>query len=284
MDGEDAFLNTLGREDHAAQSSDEEVEEDDYDPSSLLPDNNDISQSATPQASGSLQALPPQLSTIQPTSQAPSRTASRMSPTTDQPAKKPVTIGGFITEDSDDEENTSQVPEEANAGGAVHVASIKSPSQAAPGSVSQTPLPTNAQMYDPSSDTRASHVAANGTVEPVSDPPVSAPAYVGAAEGKTAEAAPSQTMKNTSQSLPSSSLSTSRPKARLPQDVVGQLEDRIADDPKGDVDAWLGLLAHYRAKSKTDEVRRVYTRFFDVFPSAVSPVPTTRVNEQGLTF
>ena len=132
-------------------------------------------------------------------------------------------------------------------------------------------------MYDPPTDTRASDVAANGTVESAPDPPVSTPAHVGAAEGKTAEAAPSQTMKNSSQSLPSSSLYTSRPKARLPQDVVGQLEDRIADDPKGDVDAWLGLIAHYRAKSKTDEVRRVYTRFFDVFPSAVSHLPATRV-------
>lgn len=63
---------------------------------------------------------------------------------------------------------------------------------------------------------------------------------------------------------------TAKRKKRLPQDVVGQLEDRIADDPKGDVDAWLGLIDEYKRKGKFDDARATYERFFVVFPTAVS--------------
>lgn len=56
---------------------------------------------------------------------------------------------------------------------------------------------------------------------------------------------------------------------RLPQDVVGHLEDRIAEDPKGDVDAWLGLIDEYKRKGKFDDARTVYERFLVVFPTAV---------------
>jgi cleavage stimulation factor subunit 3 len=63
---------------------------------------------------------------------------------------------------------------------------------------------------------------------------------------------------------------TAKRKKRLPQDVVGQYEDRIADDPKGDVDAWLGLIEEYKRKGKHDDARAAYERFFVVFPTAVS--------------
>jgi len=56
---------------------------------------------------------------------------------------------------------------------------------------------------------------------------------------------------------------------RLPQDIVGQLEDRIAEDPRGDIDAWLALIEEHRKKGKFDDVRAVYERFFVVFPAAV---------------
>ncbi|KAI5804420.1 hypothetical protein EDC01DRAFT_418811 [Geopyxis carbonaria] len=61
---------------------------------------------------------------------------------------------------------------------------------------------------------------------------------------------------------------TSTKRKRLPQDVVGQLEDRIEDDPKGDIDAWMGLIDEYQKKGKIDDARSVYERFFIVFPSA----------------
>jgi cleavage stimulation factor subunit 3 len=57
---------------------------------------------------------------------------------------------------------------------------------------------------------------------------------------------------------------------RLPQDTVGRLEDRIAEDPRGDVPAWLALIAEHKRKGKFDDARAVYERFFQVFPQAVS--------------
>jgi cleavage stimulation factor subunit 3 len=68
----------------------------------------------------------------------------------------------------------------------------------------------------------------------------------------------------------SQSAASATPKARLPHDRIGLLEDRIAEDPKGDMDAWLGLINEHRKRGKLDEARKVYDRFFVVFPSAVS--------------
>ena len=58
-------------------------------------------------------------------------------------------------------------------------------------------------------------------------------------------------------------------KARLPHDTIGILEDRIADDPRGDLGAWLELINEHRNRGKLDEARKVYERFFQVFPTAV---------------
>jgi cleavage stimulation factor subunit 3 len=63
---------------------------------------------------------------------------------------------------------------------------------------------------------------------------------------------------------------TNVPKARLPHDRVGILEDRIKEDPRGDLDAWLSLISEHRKRNKLDDARAVYERLFKVFPSAVS--------------
>lgn len=55
---------------------------------------------------------------------------------------------------------------------------------------------------------------------------------------------------------------------RLPQDTVGRLEDRIAEDPRGDIPAWLALIGEHKRKGKFDDARAVYERFFQVFPQA----------------
>ena len=59
-------------------------------------------------------------------------------------------------------------------------------------------------------------------------------------------------------------------KARLPHDKIGLLEDRIKEDEKGDMDAWLSLMSEYQKRGKVEEARKVYERFFIVFPCAVS--------------
>jgi len=63
------------------------------------------------------------------------------------------------------------------------------------------------------------------------------------------------------------------PKARLPHDMTGLLEDRIQEDPYGDLEAWLSLISEHKRRNKIDDARAVYERFFKVFPTAVSLLP-----------
>ena len=59
------------------------------------------------------------------------------------------------------------------------------------------------------------------------------------------------------------------PKARLPHDKIGILEDRIKEDPRGDLDAWQNLINEHRRRGKLEDARNVYERFLVIFPSAV---------------
>ena len=68
--------------------------------------------------------------------------------------------------------------------------------------------------------------------------------------------------RNSLASLPSAK------RKRLPQDKVGQLEDRIALDAR-DADAWLALIGEHQAKGKVSDARNTYERFFKVFPDLV---------------
>ena len=72
--------------------------------------------------------------------------------------------------------------------------------------------------------------------------------------------------------IPSTTQAASLPKARLPHDTTGILEDRIKEDPRGDLDAWLALINEHRKRNKLDDARGVYDRFFKAFPQAVSPL------------
>ena len=64
--------------------------------------------------------------------------------------------------------------------------------------------------------------------------------------------------------------SSTAPKARLPHDKIGILEDRIKEDETGDLDAWLGLVGEHRRRGKLEDARKVYERFLVLFPTAVS--------------
>ncbi|KAI0554791.1 hypothetical protein F4679DRAFT_524924 [Xylaria curta] len=57
-------------------------------------------------------------------------------------------------------------------------------------------------------------------------------------------------------------------KSRLPTDVVGMLEDRIKEDPKGDVEAWFALLEEQKRRHKIEDTRSTYERFLEIFPQA----------------
>ena len=63
------------------------------------------------------------------------------------------------------------------------------------------------------------------------------------------------------------------PKARLPHDKIGILEDRIKEDPRGDLGAWQSLINEHRRRGKLEDARNVYERFLTIFPSAVRRDP-----------
>lgn len=56
---------------------------------------------------------------------------------------------------------------------------------------------------------------------------------------------------------------------RLPTDIIGTLEDRVKNDPRGDMDAWLGLIEETRRRNVVQGSRSVYERFLQNFPQSV---------------
>lgn len=79
--------------------------------------------------------------------------------------------------------------------------------------------------------------------------------------------------------------SIAAPRMRLPHDRIGILEDRIKEDPIGDLDAWLNLIGEHRKRGKLEDARKAYERFLGVFPTCVSVVTNLPVGRGShLTF
>ncbi len=177
--------------------------------------------------------------------QAESRSSSRGS------TRKPKTVGGFIADDSDEEYDASTPVQQAGglqpSANAPNRAISHSPLQ---NSVTLQDLPTTPKNQGDSKAAQSSYtLPVNSSVTGVA----SLPAPI--AQVLTS-AAPAQ--------------GVSLPKARLPHDRIGLLEDRIKEDPRGDIDAWLSLISEHRKRNKLDDARAVYERFLKVFPQAVS--------------
>lgn len=93
---------------------------------------------------------------------------------------------------------------------------------------------------------------------------------LGGPTDKPAETLPAPTMASTEpESKSSAATNLALPKARLPHDKIGILEDRIKEDPRGVTDVWLSLINEHRKRTKIEDARNVYERFLAVFPSAV---------------
>ncbi|KAI4758902.1 Suf-domain-containing protein [Aureobasidium sp. EXF-3400] len=239
MSGEDAFLASMNAAEYdptsydpADQTAIEGQEEEEEDDEDYDPSSFMPDQ---PQPSAT-----PQPAAVQ--SQPPSQIASRTaSPKSESAAtQKPKTIGGFIEEDDDEDEEEQEHGTGTN------------------GSLAQTPVQQqqNVQaVYNPPPTDLLEQDHAPSAI-PTRGAPVQG------------QALPQSSAPVPSAQISSSSAALSKP--RLPQDRVGQLEDRIADDPKGDVDAWLDLIALHRSKNKLDDARNVYDRFFEVFPTALT--------------
>ena len=53
-------------------------------------------------------------------------------------------------------------------------------------------------------------------------------------------------------------------------DPVALLEARTREDPRGDMDAWLNLIANHKRTNNLEALRGAYNRFVEEFPQAVS--------------
>lgn len=127
--------------------------------------------------------------------------------------------------------------------------------------------------------------AQNSVVPSVSNIPAPATDIEASSDGKSvaepSTSAPQSQPTAKTETAPAST--TTVPKARLPHDRIGILEDRIQADPRGDTDAWLALISEHRQRGKLNDARKTYDRFFEVFPSAVSSSNLRRIFVYQLT-
>ncbi|KAI1645255.1 uncharacterized protein F4817DRAFT_360146 [Daldinia loculata] len=164
-----------------------------------------------------------------------------------RPSKKPKTAGGFVVDDSSDEEDDIPAPTSAPAPAPAPVpapAPAPAPSYS-PSTLKSLPAEASAQPFShpPLQQITTPQDMITGTLAQASDDPVSTVATSNVA---TANAA----------------------RLRLPTDIVGILEDRIKKDPRGDLEAWLALIDEQKRRHKIEDTRAVYERFLKVFPHA----------------
>ncbi|PQE09541.1 hypothetical protein CJF30_00010637 [Rutstroemia sp. NJR-2017a BBW] len=165
--------------------------------------------------------------------------------------RKPKTVGGFLADDSDEENDDSAST--AAATGSLPLPASDNPKR----SISPSHLQTSVTQQElPLMTENQADLKANG--------PASTPVSVTASNvGTPIEQAPVQVPASTT-----AAQNVSGPKARLPHDKTGILEDRIKEDPRGDIEAWLSLISEHRKRNKLDDARAVYERFLKVFPHA----------------
>lgn len=177
------------------------------------------------------------------TEQDPSRPSSQTS------VRKPKTVGGFIADDSD-EENDDSTP--ITTGHLQLPASDNPKRSPSPLQKSITQQEVNIKM-ESQVDSKA---------EALSSVPNSVnPSNMGTPIEQTSVQMPIPVGTSPNESIP---------KARLPHDKIGLLEDRVKEDPRGNRRAWLSLIGEHRKRNKLDDARAVYERFLKVFPHAVS--------------
>ena len=298
MDAEATFLQQLqasgdtdyiqsGESAQPQQTYDDEDDEEDYDPSALIPEPpfHAVDRGASSQRPQALHSTTPNnapapsaMATvaeapIQPSSRPPSTAQNQRSDALSVSSKQPRTVGGFIVDDDDEEDETpSQRTNGAGANALLGVARSTSTPQR---SVSKTPnnnASSNVQISNDAQDQAVTEPVVNGPADAVSAPaiPVPVPDQEFSKQGSEEKAHQIIAPAKVSNSVPPNP-NTSLSKTRLPNDRVGILEDRIAEDPRGDVDAWLSLINEYRDRSKIEDARAVYDRFLKIFPTAVSP-------------
>ncbi|KAI9707545.1 MAG: mRNA 3'-end-processing protein rna14 [Candelina mexicana] len=208
-------------------------------------------------------------------SRSASRTSFQNPSSALEQTQKPRTLGGFIVDDDDEDNNQApfHVMADASHGasssiGVVSAFPTDNSLSLASGSVVST---DSVPLQKAAEDKGVPNVAQGGVAHTVPNLAAVIP-DTGASASDDSIAKPSKTLPapsvieatNTGNSTPGTTL----PKARLPHDRVGILEDRIKDDPRGDMDAWVSLINEHQKRNKLEDARRVYDSFFKVFPSA----------------
>ncbi|KAF9873508.1 cfia complex component [Colletotrichum karsti] len=199
-----------------------------YDPASISYDPESVTITPVPQITDSQSPI---IATASPSTSAPPKSKS----------SKPKTQGGFVLGDSDDEEDAPTPASSAAAASAPVSHNLSSLHTSTPVQV------TSAEQPHEAAPVRAPSTASASAVAPVPTP-TPAPAIV---------------------PVPAPSAPAVQPALnRDPNDIFGVLEDRVKEDPRGDLDAWLALMAEHRRRDQLDELRNVYDRFLEVFPQA----------------
>lgn len=160
---------------------------------------------------------------------------------TSRQASKPKMSGGFIVEASDDED-------EGSANDAPDAAPTTTYNQLEPSTTStevNTPVDPVAHVVPVA--TAASAPVPATTTSPIAPTPVD------------------------------SSSVTPAVTSLISLDPVALLEARVKEDPRGDMDAWLSLIADHRQSNRLDQARKTYNAFLEVFPQAVSETRPARI-------
>ncbi|KAJ5155627.1 RNA-processing protein HAT helix [Penicillium capsulatum] len=249
---------------------------DEYDPSSTFHDELQASEptpqhgeditTTAPQKNSNTDAEPGAASDAPNPPQNPSYAESQTS--TPVPAGTSVqpqtrTIGGFEVED-DDEDSKDEVdyepPAALEGGDDANAMPMTMSEDRSSGNANQNTSPDVPSHLSVQGSAMAQDAVHSYSPTPASNIDPSAP---GSAQWALNDA-----------SLQNSTVPTPLPdppsasRGRLPHDRVGILQDRVDEDPRGDIPAWLELIAEHRARNRLDSAREAYEKFFKVFPMA----------------
>ena len=218
-------------------------------------------------------------------SPSPSATVTPPVPSHDLPQNpQPRTVGGFVLDDEEIEEtgtntsaNLSNVHDQKNSfDGAPTIPQQIAPPMHVPSlSRTQSSLDLSAVSNNVekqiASDNVPSHSSdAHVTFQGPSDVPPSSnsPSPIRPSSQNTPLNPTHESRPATANGVTHSPIATLA-NTRLPYDRVGILEDRIAEDPRGDIEAWLDLIDNHKRRNKAQEVRQTYDRFLNIFPATV---------------
>ena len=240
----------------------------DYDPSGPMQVQTSLPQDLGQPLTASSFLAPPPTSTSRPSSTVAQPSATPLPDFSKLPQNPPAQRGGFIDDDDDENVDEDDIKDNVDVYETSEVADVGTPA-AAVNTLNPLDSTSHVQIQAASNAPAESSLLSNG----VSDVASSSFARSGPSPLPQVPT-PIQVPQSNIASGPGSVSATPTsavPKARLAHDTVGILEDRIKEDPRGDIPAWLDLITEHKNRNKRDEARKVYQRFFEYFPISVSP-------------